>query len=93
MNNRCKLTDLGKRIYCAKKRVSKTCLKPWFLNRRCTYLEWNKQDVMKEARKGITEIISKSGFSNDAIEYAETYRPNLKLIQSDIIIKPEHVYA
>ena len=93
MNNRCKLTDHEKRIYCAKKRVSKSCLEPWFIKRRCPYLEWNKQDVMKEARKGINEIISKSGFSNDAIKYAEAYRPNLKLIHGDLIIKPERIYA
>ena len=41
----------------------------------------------------LLSIISKSGFSNDAIKYAEAYRPNLKLIHGDLIIKPERIYA
>lgn len=44
---------------------------------------WNKpltkNQVMVIARKGVTEIVSKGGFTKSALEYAEQYRPNLKL--------------
>lgn len=43
---------------------------------------------MREAQNGITEIVSKSGFSEEAIKYAERYRPYLRLISGDITIKP-----
>ncbi len=38
-----------------------------------------KTDVMREARKGRTEIVSKRGFTEGAKKYAKRYRPNLKL--------------
>ena len=88
MHGSCNLSPLEKRIYCAKKRASKSCLEPWFLGYRCPYLEWSKLDIMREAQKGITEIVSKSGFSEEAIKYAERYRPYLRLISGDITIKP-----
>jgi len=48
-----------------------------------------KSDVMREAKKGRTEIISKSGFTKEAIKYAERYRPNLRLIDGrGRIVKP-----
>ena len=54
---------------------------------------WNKPmskaDVMREARKGRTEIISKSGFTKEAIKYAERYRPYLRLIHGTKVVKPK----
>ena len=44
--------------------------------------------VMREARKGRTEIVSKSGFTDDAIAYAEQYRPDLRLIHGKQTVKP-----
>ena len=38
-----------------------------------------KADVMREARKGRTEIVSKRGFTPEAIEYVKRYRPKIKL--------------
>jgi len=43
---------------------------------------------MIEAKKGKTEIISKSGFSEEAIKYAEKYRPYLRLIHGNKTVKP-----
>ena len=39
-----------------------------------------KPEVMKLAKKGITEIESLSGFTKPAIQYALRYRPKLKLL-------------
>ena len=47
-----------------------------------------KAAVMKEARKGRTEIVSKSGFAEEAIKYAERYRPYLRLIHGSKVVKP-----
>ena len=44
--------------------------------------------VMREAQKGRTEIVSKSGFTEDAIAYAEKYRPGLRLIHGNKTVKP-----
>jgi len=44
--------------------------------------------VMREAQKGRTEIVSKSGFTDNAIAYAEQYRPRLRLIKGSRIVKP-----
>jgi len=43
---------------------------------------------MREAQKGKTDIVSKSGFSEEAINYAERYRPYLRLIDGNKTIKP-----
>ncbi|HDD69138.1 MAG TPA: hypothetical protein ENG61_02125 [Candidatus Korarchaeota archaeon] len=48
----------------------------------------DKTAVMREARKGRTEIVSKSGFTEEAIKYAERYRPYLRLIHGKKIVKP-----
>ena len=52
---------------------------------------WNKplpkSVIMAEARKGRKEIISKKGFEDSAIKYAERYRPGLKLIHRNRIVK------
>ena len=39
----------------------------------------SKGDIMREARKGRTEIVSKKGFTDSALKYRDRYRPNLKL--------------
>ena len=53
--------------------------------------DWNrpmsKHDVMKEAQKGRKELVSKRGFSEGAIKYAERYRPDLKLIHGNKVVK------
>ena len=46
-----------------------------------------KADVMKEARKGRTEIVSKKGFTEEALEYAKRYRPNLTLFNGKKKVK------
>jgi len=53
---------------------------------------WNRRmgryDVKIEAQKGRTEIISKRGFTDEAIAYAEQYRPGLRLIHGNRTVKP-----
>ena len=84
----CTLTAFERRLYCYKKRASKECLKPWFLGYRCPNLEWSKADVIKEARKGVNQIVARSGFTEDAIQYAERHRPELRLKHGIITVKP-----
>lgn len=84
----CTLSEFERRLFCAKKRVSSECLKPWFLRYRCPYLEWTKEDVMREARKGVTEIRTRGGFTAEAVEYAERFRPRLRLVHRDEIVNP-----
>jgi len=50
---------------------------------------WIKRAVIREARKGRTEIVSKSGFTEEAIKHAERYRPYLKLIHGRKTVKPK----
>jgi hypothetical protein len=88
VKSRCGLTQFQRRLYCYKKRVDEDCLKPSFLGHRCPYLIWDKEAVIKEARKGVKEIVSLSGFTKDALEYAEKHRPGLRLKHRDEIIKP-----
>ncbi len=84
----CTLTLFEKRLYCGKKKVGPSCLKPWFLGYRCPNLTWTKEDVRREARKGVTQIVSKSGFSKEAVSYAERFRPGLRLKHGDKVVKP-----
>ncbi len=42
---------------------------------------------MDEARRGTKEIVSWSGFTPNAIEYAERFRPRLRLKHRDEIVK------
>ncbi len=83
----CNLSQFEKRIYCAKKRIDKGCLKPWFLGHRCPYLQWTKDDVQKEARKGVKTIKSWSSFTEEAIEYANKFRPEMSLVHGDTVVK------
>jgi hypothetical protein len=39
-------------------------------------LIWNKKELMEEAKNGTNEIVSPSGFTKEAFEYAEKYRPS-----------------
>lgn len=87
-HSRCSLTQFQKRLYCYKKRVDEECLKPSFLGYRCPNLIWDKDAVIKEARKGVKEIVSISGFTKDALEYSEKYRPELRLKYRNEIVKP-----
>lgn len=84
---RCILTPFQKRLYCYKKKVDKECQRPSFLGYRCPNLIWDKEAVIKEARKGVKEIVSISGFTKDAVEYAEKFRPELRLKHRNEIIK------
>lgn len=38
-----------------------------------------KSDVMKEAEKGRDEIVSRQGFTDEAVDYKDQYRPKLRL--------------
>lgn len=83
----CTLSDFERRLFCAKRRVGDECLRPWFLKRRCPYLKYTKEDVIREARKGVKEIRTMGGFTEEAIEYAKKFRPGLRLINGEDIIK------
>lgn len=63
-------------------------MKPWFLGHRCPYLEMGKLELIRVARKGVTEVVALGGFSKEAVEYAERYRPNLKLVDGNATSKP-----
>lgn len=84
----CALTSFEKRLYCAKRRITKGCLNLQFLRRRCPYLVWTKNQVVDEARRGSKEIVSWSGFTEKAIQYAERFRPRLRLVHRDKTVKP-----
>jgi hypothetical protein len=43
---------------------------------------------MEEAKRGSKEIVAWSGFTKKAIQYAERFRPRLKLVHRDEIVKP-----
>ncbi len=85
----CRLNAFERRLYCFKKRTSKYCLKPRILGYRCPNLEWTKEEVIKEVKKGMKEISSPGGFTDEAIKYAERFRPGLRLRQGSRIIKPK----
>jgi hypothetical protein len=84
----CALSSFERRLYCAKKRVTKGCLNLLFLHRRCPYLVWNRDDVMEEAKRGSKEIVAWSGFTEKAVQYAKRFRPRLKLVHRDETVKP-----
>jgi hypothetical protein len=50
---------------------------------------WTKDDLIAEAQNGVKEIVSSSGFSKEALEYAERCQPELILLQKDRIVKPK----
>ena len=84
----CVLTPFKRRLYCAKKRLDKGCRDLSFIKKRCPHLLWTKENVIDEAKRGTKEIVSWSGFTPNAIEYAERFRPDLRLKHRDEIVKP-----
>ena len=84
----CVLTPFKRRLYCGKKRRDKGCMFLCYINKRCPNLVYTKEDVMDEARRGTKEIVSWSGFTSNAIEYAERFRPSLRLRHRDETVKP-----
>lgn len=40
-----------------------------------------KPEVQKSCQNGVTEFESKGGYTKNAVDYVERYRPNIKLIQ------------
>ena len=84
---KCRLNSFERRLYCFKPKTSKYCLKPRILGYRCPNLEWTKEEVIKEAKKGVKELNSLGGFTDDAIEYVKRFRPKLRLRQGITIIK------
>jgi hypothetical protein len=83
----CTLIPFKRRLYCAKKRRDEGCKNLGFINKRCPNLLYTKEDVMDEARRGTREIVSWSGYTSNAIEYAERFRPSLRLKHRDEIVK------
>jgi len=77
--SKCVLTSFERKLYCSRKKVGESCRNPRFLGRRCPNLICTKDDLIEEAQKGVKEIVSSSGFSKEALEYAEKYRPELIL--------------
>jgi len=84
----CAITSFERRLYCAKRRITKGCLNLPFLRRRCPYLVWTKDHVIEEARMGRKEIVAWSGFTEKAIQYAERFRPRLRLVHREKTVKP-----
>ena len=54
---------------------------------KCWNRPMSKYDVMKEAKKGRDELISKRGFTNGAFKYTKRYRPYIRLIHGNKIVK------
>jgi len=46
--------------------------------------DWNKRmgksDIMEEVQKGRDEIVSRLGFTDDAVTYKNRYQPKVKLV-------------
>ena len=89
----CKLSAFEKRLYCGKKRVNSDCTYVSFLKHRCTYLTMSKEELIMTLKSGAKELNIQGGFSNDAVEYANRYRPELRLRQGDTIIKSKRARA
>jgi hypothetical protein len=84
----CVITPFKRRLYCAKKRRDKGCRDLSIIKKRCPHLLWTKENVIEEAKRGTKEIVSWSGFTPNAIEYAERFRPSLRLKHRDETVKP-----
>ena len=83
----CALIPFTRRLYCGKKRRDEGCKDLSLISKRCPNLLYTKEDVMDAARRGVKEIVSWSGFTPYAIEYAERFRPRLRLKHRDEIVK------
>ena len=92
-HGKCTLSKYERSLFCAQKRVSGRCQEMKVLGRRCWYLEYGKDEVMMEAKRGVNKIVAFSGFSEDAVDYAERYRPRLRLLHRDIVVKPRRRVA
>ncbi len=86
--NICTLSPFLRRLYCSKKRINDECRNLSLIKKRCPNLVWTVEDIKKIAKKNIKEIESWSGFTSKAIEYAERFRPNLRLKHKGEIVKP-----
>lgn len=62
-------------------------MEPEFLGYHCPNLVWSKEDVIRGAKRGCREIVSRYGFKKEAVVYAEKYRPELRLKHGDEIVK------
>ncbi len=85
--SKCVLIPFKRRLYCAKKRLDEGCKDLNLIKKRCPNLRYSKEEVIDEARRGTKEIVSWSGFTPEAIEYAERFRPSLRLKHRDEIVK------
>jgi len=83
----CRLNPFERRLYCFKQKTSKYCLKPRILGYRCPNLEWTKDEVIKESKKGVKELSSLGGFTDEAVNYVRMFRPYMRLRQGNKIIK------
>jgi len=83
----CALIPFKRKLYCAKKRRDEGCKHLIIINKRCPNLLYTKEEVMDEAQRGTKEIVSWSGFTPNAIEYAERFRPRLRLKHRNEIVK------
>jgi len=83
----CTLITFKRKLYCAKKRRDEGCKHLLLINKRCPNLLYTKEEVMDEARQGTKEIVSWSGFTPNAIEYAQRFRPSLRLKHRNEIVK------
>ena len=83
----CVLIPFKRRLYCAKKMRDEGCKDLKLINKRCPNLLYTKEEVMDEARRGTKEIVSWIGFTPNAIEYAERFRPTFRLKHRNEIVK------
>jgi hypothetical protein len=90
---RCHLSPFERRLYCFRKQANSDCIEPSFLGHRCPYLEMSKLELMETVKTERKVITSRGGFSREAIEYAERYRPQLRLKHGDKVVKPMRVKA
>jgi hypothetical protein len=87
-SGRCNLSAFEKKLYCSKKRADDGCLKPSFLENRCPYLVMDKKELIKKAKTGAKEIVCLGGFTKEAVEYVERFRPKIRLKDRYTIVKP-----
>ena len=56
---------------------------------KCTKQKVTKPTLKKIAKKGIREVVSKSGFTDPAIKYAQSRKNKIKLIHRTKEVKPK----
>jgi len=92
-HGKCTLSKYERSLFCAQKKVGGRCQEPKFIGQRCWYLEYGKDELMMKAKRGVKTIVAFSGFSEDAVDYAMRYRPRLRLLHQDTVIKPRRRVA